>query len=65
MPGHADVDERTYPDRLDAGLIRIAGVCVLAVMMAVLDTTIVAVAQRTFVLEFASSQAVVAWTMTA
>lgn len=64
MSAQAAADERTSPDRLDAGLIRIAGVCVLAVMMTVLDTTVVAVAQRTFVLQFASTQAVVAWTMT-
>ncbi|CAM4198077.1 High-copy suppressor of rspA [Mycobacterium basiliense] len=54
-----------YPDKLDAGLFRIAGVCVLASVMSVLDATIVSVAQRTFIVEFDSTQAVVAWTMTA
>lgn len=53
-----------YPDRLDAGLLKIAGVCVLAAVMAILDTTVVSVAQRTFIREFDSTQAVVAWTMT-
>jgi DHA2 family multidrug resistance protein len=32
--------------------------------MAILDTTVVSVAQRTFIKEFATTQAVVAWTMT-
>lgn len=53
-----------YPDTLDARLLRIAGVCMLAVMMAILDITVVSVAQRTFIAEFESTQAVVAWTMT-
>jgi DHA2 family multidrug resistance protein len=53
-----------YPENLDAGLLKIAGVCVLAVVMAALDTTVVSVAQRTFITEFHTTQAVVAWTMT-
>src|ERR1700749_3448951 len=53
-----------YPDSLDAGLLRIAGVCILASVMALLDGTVVSVAQRTFIAEFASTQAVVAWTIT-
>jgi MFS transporter, DHA2 family, multidrug resistance protein len=53
-----------YPDSLDAGLLRIAGVCVLASVMAILDATVVSVAQRTFIVEFGSTQAVVAWTIT-
>jgi MFS transporter, DHA2 family, multidrug resistance protein len=53
-----------YPDTLDAGLLRIAGVCILASVMAILDATVVSVAQRTFISEFGSTQAVVAWTMT-
>ncbi|MEA2202898.1 MAG: hypothetical protein QOI89_3606, partial [Solirubrobacteraceae bacterium] len=56
--------ERTSPDRLDARLLRIAGVCVIATVMSILDTTVVSVAQRTFIAEFQSTQAVVAWTMT-
>jgi DHA2 family multidrug resistance protein len=51
-------------DKLDARLLRIAGVCALAALMAIMDTTIVGVAQRTFITEFESTQAVVAWTMT-
>jgi EmrB/QacA subfamily drug resistance transporter len=57
-------DERFYPDKLDAGLLRIAGVCALAVVMAIVDATVVGVAQRTFITEFHSTQAVIAWTMT-
>ncbi|MCV7377594.1 DHA2 family efflux MFS transporter permease subunit [Mycobacterium alsense] len=53
-----------YPDKLDAGLLRISGVCVLAAVMAILDVTVVAVAQRTFIGQFGSTQAVVGWTMT-
>ena len=36
----------------------------LATVMAILDITVVSVAQRTFIAEFGSTQAVVAWTMT-
>ena len=57
-------DLAEYPDSLDAGLLRIAGVCILASVMAILDGTVVSVAQRTFIAEFASTQAVVAWTIT-
>jgi hypothetical protein len=53
-----------YPDKLDAALLRIAAVCVLAAVMATLDTTVVSVAQRTFVRQFATTQAVVGWTVT-
>lgn len=52
------------PDQLDARLLRIAGVCVLGSLMAIVDTTVVTVAQRTFVTAFDSTQAVIAWTMT-
>src|ERR1700723_3704557 len=61
-PAADDLPE--YPDSLDAGLLRIAGVCILASVMAILDGTVVSVAQRTFIAEFASTQAVVAWTIT-
>jgi EmrB/QacA subfamily drug resistance transporter len=56
--------EHVYPDKLDAGLLRISGVCILATVMAILDITVVSVAQRTFIDQFSSSQAVVGWTMT-
>jgi len=57
-------DPPDYPDSLDGGLLRIAGVCILASVMAILDATVVGVAQRTFIIEFGSTQAVVAWTIT-
>jgi MFS transporter, DHA2 family, multidrug resistance protein len=53
-----------FSDDLDAELLKVAGVCLLASIMAILDTTVVIVAQQTFVLEFSATQAVVAWTMT-
>jgi DHA2 family multidrug resistance protein len=56
--------ERDYPDHLDAGLLKTTSVCVLAAIMTILDTTVVNVAQRTFIAEFGSTQAVVAWTAT-
>src|SRR3984893_6656856 len=62
--GPAADDLAEYPDSLDAGLLRIAGVCILASVMAILDGTVVSVAQRTFIAEFASTQAIVAWTIT-
>jgi len=62
--GQSGAAEHVYPDRLDAGLLRISGVCILATVMAILDVTVVIVAQRTFIDQFDSSQAVVAWTMT-
>ncbi|OMC20029.1 DHA2 family efflux MFS transporter permease subunit [Mycobacterium colombiense] len=52
-----------YPEKLDAALFRIAGVCGLACIMAVLDSTVVAVAQRTFIEQFGSTQAIVSWTI--
>ncbi|WP_119185054.1 DHA2 family efflux MFS transporter permease subunit [Mycobacterium decipiens] len=62
--GQARPAAHVYPDKLDGRLLRIAGVCALASLMAHLDITVVSVAQRTFVAEFGCPQAVVAWTMT-
>ncbi len=62
-PSEVPTTDREYSDRLDARLLRIGGVCLLVSMMASLDATIVAVAQRTFVVEFHTTQAVVGWTM--
>jgi DHA2 family multidrug resistance protein len=64
-PLSTDAAPDDYPENLDAGLLKIAGACVLAAVMAILDTTVVSVAQRTFITEFETTQAVVAWTMTA
>ncbi|MEB3979759.1 DHA2 family efflux MFS transporter permease subunit [Mycobacterium sp. 663a-19] len=63
-PTRHDAGVHGYPDKLDAGLLRISGVCILATVMAILDITVVSVAQRTFIDQFGSSQAVVGWTMT-
>ncbi len=56
-------DAPDYPDKLDVALLRIAGVCGLACIMAIVDNTVVAVAQRTFIDQFGSTQAIVSWTM--
>jgi DHA2 family multidrug resistance protein len=61
----AQQSDQEFPDKLDAGVLRITGVCALARMMWVLDLTMVAVAQRTFIEKFESNQTVVAWTLTA
>jgi EmrB/QacA subfamily drug resistance transporter len=63
--GSGDLRPPVYPEKLDAGLLKIAGVCILGALMTVLDTTVVNVAQRTFISQFHSTAAVVAWTMTA
>jgi EmrB/QacA subfamily drug resistance transporter len=51
------------PDKLDGALLRIAGVCGLGCIMAILDNTVVLVAQRTFLAQFGSTQAIVSWTI--
>ncbi|OCB17979.1 MFS transporter [Mycobacterium malmoense] len=61
--GESDDATPDYPDKLDFALLRIAGVCGLACIMAILDNTVVAVAQRTFIDQFGSTQAIVSWTM--
>jgi MFS transporter, DHA2 family, multidrug resistance protein len=55
---------REQSDRLNARLLAIALVCVVGAMPSLLDTTVLAVAQRTFISQFHSTQAIVAWTMT-
>ena len=49
---------------LDSRLVAITMVSVLLPVMVNLDTTVVNVAQRTFIHDFSSTQAVVAWTVT-
>jgi MFS transporter, DHA2 family, multidrug resistance protein len=61
----AQQSDPDFPDKLDAGVLRITGVCALARMMGPLDLTLVAMAQRTFIVKFESNQTVVAWTLTA
>jgi EmrB/QacA subfamily drug resistance transporter len=52
------------PTRLDAAVLKIAGVVVLGAIMSILDITVVSVALPTFQAEFDASYAEVAWTMT-
>lgn len=52
-------------DKLDSGVLRVAGVVVLGAIMAILDVTVVSVALPTFQKEFHATYATVAWTMTA
>jgi EmrB/QacA subfamily drug resistance transporter len=59
-----------YPDRLDAAVLKVAGVVVLGAIMSILDITVVNVALPTFQIAFGShdspvSYAHVAWTVTA
>ena len=51
-------------DKLDAGVMKIAGVVVLGAVMSILDVTVVSVALPTFQTVFDASYATVAWTMT-
>ncbi|HET6532509.1 MAG TPA: DHA2 family efflux MFS transporter permease subunit [Actinoplanes sp.] len=51
-------------DRLDATVLKVAGVVVLGAIMSILDVTVVSVALPTFQTEFDASYAEVAWTMT-
>ncbi|MFB9235756.1 DHA2 family efflux MFS transporter permease subunit [Plantactinospora siamensis] len=52
------------PDKLDAAVLKIAGVVVLGAIMSILDVTVVSVALPTFQTEFNATYAQVAWTMT-
>jgi EmrB/QacA subfamily drug resistance transporter len=51
-------------DKLDARVLKIAGVVVLSAIMSILDLTVVTVAIPTFVNVFETSFAIAAWTMT-
>jgi MFS transporter, DHA2 family, multidrug resistance protein len=61
--GQSGADAADHPDKLDARLLQIGAVCGLAALMGFLDSTAVAVAQRTFVADFGSTPAVVSWTI--
>ncbi|MEU4420155.1 DHA2 family efflux MFS transporter permease subunit [Actinoplanes sp. NPDC024001] len=52
------------PAKLDAAVLKIAGVVVLGAIMSILDVTVVSVAIPTFQSEFNATYAEVAWTMT-
>lgn len=51
-------------DKLDKGVLMVAGVVVLGAIMSILDITVVSVALNTFQEEFDATAAEVAWTMT-
>ena len=52
-------------DKLDRGVLKVAGVVVLGAIMAILDITVVSVALPTFQQVFHAAYSTVAWTMTA
>lgn len=52
-------------DKLDARVLKIAGVCVIGAVMSILDVTVVSIALPTFMQEFSAQYSTVAWTMTA
>jgi len=52
-------------EKLDSGVLKVAGVVVLGAIMSILDVTVVSVALPTFQSEFNATYATVAWTMTA
>ncbi len=59
-----------YPDKIDAAVLKVAGVVVLGAIMSILDITVVNVALRTFQTEFGTDgvplpYSTVAWTVTA
>ena len=54
-----------HSDKLDKGVLMVAGVVVLGAIMSILDITVVSVALNTFQEEFNATAAEVAWTMTA
>ncbi|MEV6067560.1 DHA2 family efflux MFS transporter permease subunit [Nocardia sp. NPDC052001] len=54
----------TADDKLDAGVLKIAGVVVLGAIMSILDVTVVTVAIPTFQQTFDTTYAIAAWTMT-
>ena len=53
-----------HEDKLDKGVLVVAGVVVLGAIMSILDITVVSVALETFQREFDATAAQVAWTMT-
>ncbi|SDU74646.1 DHA2 family efflux MFS transporter permease subunit [Jiangella alkaliphila] len=55
----------TGSDKLDRGVLKVAGVVVLGAIMSILDITVVSIALPTFQSEFNATYATVAWTMTA
>jgi EmrB/QacA subfamily drug resistance transporter len=56
--------EAATSNKIDAGVLKIAGVVVLGAIMSILDVTVVSVALPTFQRVFDANYATVAWTMT-
>jgi EmrB/QacA subfamily drug resistance transporter len=63
-PAPKPADQLDNEDKLDKGVLIIAGVVVLGAIMSILDITVVSVALETFQNEFEATSAEVAWTMT-
>ena len=64
------IEAPEYPDKIDAAVLKVAGVVVLGAIMSILDITVVNVALPTFQTVFASGDeplaySTVAWTVTA
>ncbi len=51
-------------DKLDKGVLKIAGVVVIGAIMSILDVTVVSIALPTFMRVFSAQYSTVAWTMT-
>ena len=62
--GPGSNDPAQGSDKLDKGVLMVAGVVVLGAIMSILDITVVSVALNTFQEEFDATAAAVAWTMT-
>jgi EmrB/QacA subfamily drug resistance transporter len=60
----ADAAASPTSDKLDATVLKIAGVVVLGAIMSILDITVVSIALPTFQVQFDATYAQVAWTMT-
>jgi EmrB/QacA subfamily drug resistance transporter len=64
LESHVTNQAAAAPNKLDAAVLKIAGVVVLGAIMSILDITVVSVALPTFQTVFHATYAKVAWTMT-
>jgi EmrB/QacA subfamily drug resistance transporter len=64
LESHVTNQVAAAPNKLDAAVLKIAGVVVLGAIMSILDITVVSIALPTFQTEFNATYAQVAWTMT-
>lgn len=65
VPAGTPAQAAPADDKLDSGVLKIAGVVVIGAIMSILDVTVVSVALPTFQNDFQATPATVAWTMTA